>query len=189
MLSQLRSALRFFANSPGFAAVASESLQPAVRATLAGVDPNIAVYNFNTLDRMVSDAYANDRFALVLVSLFGVAGLLLAGTGLYGLLAFQTTRRTREIGIRTTLGATGGAIVGLVFREGARLVLTGLVTGCVAAAVLTRLLRSQLHDVNPHDPFAYLLALGVLAAATTLACWLPAGRASRVNPVEALRAE
>lgn len=171
------------------AAVSPESLQSPARAALAGVDPNIAVYNFNTIDRMVADAYTTDRFALLLVSIFGVTGLLLAGTGLYGLLAFQTARRTQEIGVRSALGATAGDIIRLVVRDGARLVLTGLFVGGALAAGATHLLRSQLHDVSPHDPLAYLLAFAVLALAAALACWLPARRAARVDPMEALRCD
>lgn len=171
------------------ASVPADSLAPAVRTALAGVDPNLAVYNFNTLERMVSDAYTNDRFALLLVSLFGGSGLLLAAIGLYALLAFQVARRTRELGVRAALGATAADIVGLVFREGGRLVGVGLVVGAAAAWAGLGVLRTQLHDVSPADPWAYLLALGVLALAASLACWLPARRATRINPIEALRAE
>ena len=171
------------------AAVPAETLTAAARQAAAQVDPSLAVYNFNTLERMVSDAYTADRFALLLVSLFGAAGLLLAALGLYALLAFQVARRTRELGVRAALGATARQIVRLVFAEGARLVLWGLVLGGAAAAILTRLIRAELHEVSAGDPFAYLLAGAVLGLAAALACWLPARRATRIDPMEALRSE
>ena len=170
-------------------ATAPEGLQSAVRTALAQVDPDIAAYHFGTLERLLDDTYAEDRFALLLISLFGVLGLVLAAVGLYGLLAFQVVRRTREIGVRAALGAQGGDIVALVLRQAAGLVFAGLGAGLLAALALSRILQSQLHEVSSTDPAAYLLAALVLSIAALLACWLPARRASQVDPMVALRSE
>jgi putative ABC transport system permease protein len=169
--------------------VAPESLQSAVRAELAQVDPAIAPYDFNTLERLTSDTYAEDRFALLLIGLFGALGLALAAIGLYGLLSFQIARRTREIGVRAALGAVRADILVLVFRDAAGLILAGLATGATLAYFASTLLRRQLHDVSPGDPTAYALAAVMLTAAAALACWLPARRATQVDPMVALRNE
>lgn len=166
-----------------------ETLIAPIRSELAQLDPNLALFDFNTLEIMVGEAQARDRFALLLVTLFGAIGLLLSAIGLYGLLSLQVARRTREIGVRTALGASSSSIVGLIMREGFALVLAGVATGFAAALGLTRVLQAQLHDVSATDPFAYLLAGTVLAFAAALACWLPARRAARVDPMVALRAE
>ena len=169
--------------------VPPESLQDAVRAELGQVDPTIAPYEFNTLARLVDDTYVEDRFALLLVSLFGVLGLVLSAVGLYGLLAFQVERRTREIGVRTALGARGRDIIALIFRQGAGLLLGGLAVGLLASLAFSRVLESQLHGVSAADPVAYALTALVLAVTAALACWLPARRAAKVDPMVALRSE
>jgi putative ABC transport system permease protein len=171
------------------AAVPPESLQAAIRSELAKIDPSLAPYDFNTLERMVDDTYASDRFALLLIGLFGALGLLLAAVGLYGLLAFQVARRTKEIGVRTALGATTRTILRLVFREGGMLVCIGTVAGIAASLGLTRIIQNQLNGVSAADPLSYLAAIVLLVLAAGLACWIPARRAARLNPVEALRAE
>jgi putative ABC transport system permease protein len=169
--------------------VPAETLVGAIRSELGQLDSNLALFDFNTLEAMVGEAQAQDRFALLLVTLFGAIGLLLSSIGLYGLLSLQVARRTREIGVRTALGASSSSIVGLVMREGFALVLLGIATGFAAALGLTRVLQAELHDVSATDPFAYLLAATVLALAAALACWLPARRAARVDPMVALRAD
>jgi putative ABC transport system permease protein len=169
--------------------VPPESLQAAVRKELAQVDPTIAPYDFSTLGRLTAGTYAEDRFALLLIGLFGVLGLLLAAIGLYGLLSFQIAWRTREIGLRAALGALRADILAMVFRDAAKLVLAGLALGAGAAYLATRLLRHQLHEVSPGDPLTYLLAAFVLAGTAAVACWLPARRATKVDPLVALRNE
>ncbi|HEY5550595.1 MAG TPA: FtsX-like permease family protein, partial [Opitutaceae bacterium] len=171
------------------AAVAPESLEAPARAALAAVDPGIAASNFNTLERLVDASYTNDRFAVLLIGMFGALGLLLAAIGLYGLLAFQVARRTREIGVRTALGASARDIIVMVLREGGLLLLVGLAAGFAASLALTRLLQVQLHSVSATDPLAYFAAAAVLGLATAFACWLPARKAARVDPMVALRAE
>ena len=169
--------------------VQPESLQAEIRAALARVDPDVAAYDFNTLEQMAADSYVDDRFALMMIGLFGALGLGLSATGIYGLLAFQVARRRREIGVRTAVGARTADIVAMIFRQGAVLLLAGLAIGALVALGVTRLLRGGLHQVSPADPAAYLLSAALLTAATILACWLPARRAARVDPLEALRAD
>jgi predicted permease len=188
-----------FAQNPGFltddvtfvvhARVLAGSLERSVRQVLAGVDPAVAPYDFTTVDRMAENSYVQDRFATLLIGLFGVLGLVLSALGLYGLLSFQVARRTREMGVRAALGARGADILSLVFRDGARLVIPGLLLGLLGALAVTRLLASQLHGVPPTDPASYAVASVVLTTAAALASWLPARRAARVDPMTALRSE
>jgi putative ABC transport system permease protein len=165
------------------------ALESAVRAVLDGVDSTLAPYDFTTVARMTEDSYVPDRFAALLVGLFGALGLVLAGIGLYGLLSFQVARRTRELGVRAALGARSADILSLVLRDGARLVLPGLALGLAGALGVSRLLGSQLHGLNATDPLSYATAGVVLCLAAGLASWLPARRAAQADPVVALRTE
>jgi predicted permease len=188
-----------FAQNPGFLTddvtfvvhtrVAPETLERPVRQALGGVDPTVAPYQFTTVARMTENSYVEDRFATLLIGLFGVLGLVLSALGLYGLLSFQVARRTRELGVRAALGAQGADIVSLVFRDGALLVVPGLILGLLGAFAVTRLLASQLHGVHAADPLSYAGAAIVLCAAAGLASWFPAHRAARVDPMVALRSE
>jgi len=188
-----------FAQNPGFLTddvtfvvhtrAAPEALERSVRQALGGVDPAVAPYNFTTVERMTGNSYVEDRFATLLIGLFGMLGLVLSALGLYGLLSFQVARRTRELGVRAALGAGVGDIVSLVLRDGALLVIPGLALGLVGAFGVTRLLASQLHGVPPTDPLSYAVAAIVLCAAAGLASWFPARRAARVDPMVALRSE
>jgi len=165
------------------------ALEGPARRALAAVDSAIAPYAFDTVEGLTGNSYAQDRFAALLVGLFGALGLVLAALGLYGLLSFLVARRTREMGVRAALGAEGRDILSLVFREGASLVLPGLILGLLGAAAVTRLLGSELHGVHAGDPVSFAAAGAVLSLTATLASWLPARRASRVDPVIALRAD
>lgn len=164
-------------------------LTPVIRRALARIDPAIATTDYATLAGLVDDTYVESRFGLLLIGLFGALGLLLSAIGLYGLLSFQVARRTRELGVRTALGAAARDILALVFREAGALVLVGLVAGAFVATLATRALRSQLHGVSPGEPLPYFLAAVGLALAAGLAAWLPARRATKVDPMIALRAE
>lgn len=186
-----------YAQNPGYLAddvtfvlhssLASEALQRQVRRELAKVDPAIAPYDFNTLDRLIGDTRVEDRFGLIMIGLFGGLGLLLSAIGLYGLLSFQVAQRTREFGIRSALGAGVEDTVRLIFGQGGRLVALGLGLGLMSALALNRIIASQLHEVSGADPAAYVSAALVLTSAAALACALPARRASRVDPMVALR--
>ena len=129
------------------------------------------------------------RAAAALFSAFGFLALLLATIGIYGLKAYDVSRRTREIGIRMALGATRGDVERLVMREGLRTTLAGLAIGLLLAAGLGRLLASLLYRVSPFDPIVIAIAAVTLSTAAMLACYLPARRATRIVPLEALRSE
>ena len=165
------------------------SIEPAIRAALARVDSRLAAYEVVSLERAASQSRVTERFIFVLVSLFGALGLILAAVGLYGLLSLQVARRQREFGIRSALGATAQQLVQLVARQGAMLLALGLAVGAIATWGVVRVVQNQWAEMPAPNVIAWLAAGVVLAAAVGLASWLPARRASRVDPVTALRAE
>ena len=169
--------------------VKPESLEAPVRAALTKIDASIAPFSFNSYARTIDELYLQDRFTLLLVSLFGGVGLLLAIIGLYGLLSFQLTLRVREFGVRSALGASQSDLVRLIFRQAAVLIVLGLVAGAGASLALGRLLASQLHDTSAADPLAFAAASALLAVTAAIACYFPARRAARVDPLVALRAD
>jgi putative ABC transport system permease protein len=160
-----------------------------IRAALARVDANLAAYNFISLEEAAARSRTTERFIFVLVSSFGIVGLVLAAVGLYGLLALQVARREREFGIRSALGATARQIVQLVARQGATLLSLGFTAGALATYGVVGLVRNHWTEMPGPNLVACLCAAIVLGIAVIIACWLPARRASRVDPVIALRAE
>ncbi len=166
--------------------VVSES---TIRAAVRRADPRVAAYEFVSLGEAAAQSRVTERFIFILVSLFGVLGLVLAAIGLYGLLALQVARREREFGIRTALGATARQIMELVARQGAMLLSSGLVAGALVTWSVASIVRSRWNGMPTPGLFAWLCAAAVLAFAVVIACWMPARRASRVDPVIALRAE
>jgi putative ABC transport system permease protein len=165
------------------------SLMPAARAALAEVDPLLPPTEIRPMEGIVGEARARDRFLLVLVALFGSVALVLAGVGIYGVMAQATRRRTREIGIRVALGAGAGEVRAMVLRQGMGMVGVGVVVGLVGAFLGARLLGALLYQVAPTDPVTFLVVPLLLGFVALLACWVPARRATRVDPVGALRAE
>ena len=165
------------------------SMLPRIRRTLAAVDPDQAFYAERTMDDLLSASLATRRFNLQLLGGFAVLALLLAAIGLYGVIAFSVSQRTREIGIRAALGAKRGGIAILVLGEGARLGAVGLAIGLVGSLAATRVLRGLLFQVKGTDPATFIGVMVFLSAVVLLACYLPARRASRIDPVEALRSE
>ena len=162
-------------------------LVPAIRSRIVAVDRNIALGRTYTLAELVVRAAWQDRFFTVLFGVFAAVALLLAAVGLYAVLSYTVSLKTQEIGIRMALGASGRSVHGMFLRQGLALAGAGLGAGMLAAAALTRLLRSQLYETSPLDPAAYLAAAAVLLAAAFLAAYLPAHRATRVPPAVALR--
>jgi putative ABC transport system permease protein len=160
-----------------------------IRAALARVDANLAAYNFISLEEAAARSRTTERFIFILVSSFGIVGLVLAAVGLYGLLALQVARREREFGIRSALGATARQIVQLVARQGATLLSLGFTAGALATYGVVGLVRNRWAEMPGPNLVACLCAAIVLGIAVIIACWLPARRASRVDPVIALRAE
>jgi predicted permease len=161
-------------------------LAPALRKAVASVDPLVPLWDVQTMDDVLAQAGATRRFNTLLLSLLGATGLILAAIGIYGVIAYLVTQRTQEIGLRMALGATSPAVIRLVVRQAAVLVLTGIVVGGLASAWVTRVLETMLFQVSARDPLAYGVAAGVLLAVALAAAWLPARRAARVDPVQAL---
>jgi putative ABC transport system permease protein len=165
------------------------TLAEAVRGEILKLDPDQPVSNVRTLEQIVAKAAGQRRLMLVVLGCFAAAAVLLAAIGLYGVMAYSISRRTREIGIRMALGARRGSVLLQVMRQGVGLAVTGVLVGLVGAAVLTRVLANLLYGVTPRDPATFAGVAALLMAAATLACWLPALRATRIDPVEALRRE
>ena len=167
----------------------AKSLEGDLRHALARADKRLAAYDLIALDQAAAQSWVTERFLFVLVSLFGVLGLVLASIGVYGLLALQVTRRTREFGIRLALGATARALIHLVAVQSVRLLAFGFLAGGIAAWAAARIVHHQWPEIPASDPLIWVGAIIVLSAGVTVASWLPARRASRVDPIIALRAE
>jgi ABC-type lipoprotein release transport system permease subunit len=161
---------------------------PVIRDALNRSEPHVNL-RVESMPERVSQQFERERAVTALAAAFAALALLLASIGLYGVLADGVGRRTKEIGVRMALGAGRTQVVGLVVRQGAMLTMIGLAAGLVAAPWLTRYLKSMLFDVSPFDPQIFLAVALVLAIIATLAAYLPARRATRVDPVIALRSE
>jgi putative ABC transport system permease protein len=168
---------------------ASQTLTPAIRGIVRQLDPKLPLYNVQTLDVIVARSVARPRFTTVLLSLFALVGVVLAATGIYGVLAYTVARRTHEIGIRRALGAAPGVLVRDVVVRGMQPVVVGLMLGLAASFWTSRLLQSQLFDISPTDRVTYALVAGGVILVSLIACAVPATRALRVNPIVALRTE
>jgi len=164
-------------------------LAASVREAVRSADPEQPVYDIKTMQQRMDDVAQARRAPMVLLSLFSGVALLLAVLGVYGVLAFSVTQRTPEFGVRIALGATAGDIAGLVLRQGAWLVATGVAAGLAGYLAVSRVVGQLLYGIASTDPVALTLAPAVLAVAALLACVLPVRKATRVNPLEALRAE
>jgi putative ABC transport system permease protein len=152
-------------------------------------DPNLAVADVQTLDQVLEKSVAQRRLTMLLLTIFACAALVLAAVGIYGVIAYSVTQRTQEIGIRMALGAQRTDVLGMVMRQSAALALTGIAIGAAGAFALTRLMTDLLFEVKPFDPVTFLTVAAVLGAIAMLASFIPGHRATRVDPVVALRAE
>jgi predicted permease len=161
----------------------------AAQRVVHDLDANVPVYNLRTLAHQIDQSLLNDRLVATLSAAFGVLATLLAVIGLYGVMAFTVARRTREIGVRMALGAVPGDVVRMVMREVVTLVGVGVALGLTAAWGLSRVVSTVLYGISPSDPVTIAAAAGGLAIAALLAGYIPAIRATRVNPVRALRYE
>jgi putative ABC transport system permease protein len=168
-------------------AASAAAMERAIRAELKSVDPALPLANFRTMESLVDNAVARPRFSAFLFSVFAAIALLLTAIGLYGVVAYATARRTREIGIRIALGASGRSVLALVIRKGMLPALLGLGLGLAGAVALTRFLASQLYEVNATDPLTFLGVAALLLLVALAACYLPARRATRIDPMTALR--
>jgi ABC-type antimicrobial peptide transport system permease subunit len=165
------------------------ALMERVRQTIWEIDPNLPLARVQTLDRILAQSMARASFTLVMLSIAAVVALLLGGVGLYGVVSYIVSQRTREFGVRLALGAQAGDVGRMVVREASVLVAIGLGVGLAAAAGLTRLMSALLFGVAPFDPLTFAAVAVALASIALLASWLPARRASRVDPIQALRWE
>ncbi|HEX9580281.1 MAG TPA: ABC transporter permease [Gemmatimonadales bacterium] len=161
----------------------------ALRNVLADLDPNLSLWDVQTMTDRTARATASERFSTVLLGVFGLLALALGAVGIYGVLSFSVAGRTRELGVRMAVGARSGDVLLLVVRDGLRYAIIGMAAGLVAAFFLVRLLRDQLYAVSPTDPLAFGAAVAVLGLAVVAACYVPAQRAARVDPMVALRSE
>jgi putative ABC transport system permease protein len=165
------------------------SLVAAVRGQVAGPGRDQPVYGVRTMEQIISSSLAERRFTMLVLAIFAASALLLAAVGIYGVMSYAVTRRTHELGIRATLGASRGEIVRLVLRQGMRLAAIGMGGGLAAALVVTRFLAGLLYGVRPADPVTLAAVTVLLGGIALLACYIPARRATAVDPVVALRCE
>ena len=165
------------------------SLTPAVREQVRALDRELPVFGERTMTQVAAESVSRRKFAMQLVGLFGVLALLLAGVGIYGVIAYSVTQRTREIGIRVALGANRSAILRWVLKQGIILTVAGVAAGLLGALALTRLLRSLLFGVGPTDIVTYGVLATLLTIVALIACYVPARRATKVDPLVALRHE
>ena len=163
------------------------SLVRAVRAAIAQIDSDQPVTRVQTLEEVLAASATDRRFTVLLLGSFSAIALILALVGIYGLVAYSVTQRSDELGIRIALGATRGDILRLVVGQGTRLVLSGIAIGAAGSLILTRLLSGMLYRTSATDPLTFLLSAALFAAAALAASYLPARRATRIDPVDALR--
>ena len=165
----------------------ASTLANPVRAAVRSVDPDQPVGRLETMDALVAKSLGTSRLSTLLFGLFGIVGLVLASVGIYGVMSYGVIQRTREFGVRMALGARATDVQAMVLKQGARLTLAGIVIGVTGALVLSRLMRTLLFGVTPNDPTTYAAIAIVLGLVALLAGYLPARRATRVDPVIALR--
>jgi predicted permease len=165
------------------------ALSAAVREEMRQLDPAAPVQDLRSMEQLVGRSIAPQRFNMSLLGLFAALGLVLAAVGIYGVIAYGVSQRTHEIGLRMALGAGGGDVVKMVVRQGMTLATIGVLIGLIASYVLMRLLRSLLFGVSATDPLTFALMALSLAMVALLACWIPARRAAKVDPMIALRCE
>jgi len=165
------------------------SLAQAVRGQIYALDRSMAIYNQQTMQEHIQAAYFLPHLAATLFGTFGFIGLVLAAIGLYGVMSYSVSRRTREIGIRMALGAKPGTVERLVLRQGMVLTLIAIALGWPAAWLLAKLASSFLYGIQPHDALTFALVPPFLAAIAFAACYIPARRAASIHPMEALRTE
>jgi putative ABC transport system permease protein len=167
----------------------ASGMASAMRTVAAEIDRSQPPGEVKTLEQSMAESTAPRRFNLFLLETFAMAALLLALVGIYGVIAYSVSQRTHEIGIRAALGAPSGGIVRMIVRQGMTIALAGIIAGLGAALGLTRLMASLLFEVRPTDPATFGAVALILISTALIACWIPARKASRVDPLIALRHE
>jgi len=165
------------------------SLAPALRREIAAVDADLPVYDIRTMNQVIADSVARRRFTMGLLAIFATAALSLAALGLYGVLSYAVTQRTREIGVRMALGGRGRDVLRLVVGQGMKMAMIGALAGLVASLALTRFMKGLLFGVSASDPLTFAAVALLLTMVASLACLIPARRATKVDPMVALRCE
>jgi predicted permease len=163
------------------------SLLSDARRELSQIDPALVMYEPRMLEDVIGGGVAQEQFALFLVAAFALLALMLAAVGIYGVLTYSVSQRTREMGIRMALGAPARAIRSMIVRDGARLAAIGIGVGFVAALAATRSLQSLLFGVSPTEPLVFVAAAGVLGCVAIVATWIPARTATKADPLQAFR--
>jgi predicted permease len=166
-----------------------EDITTMMRAKVREIDPGIAIFATSTMESAVDDAYDNRRAVMLLLAAFAGLALFLSALGIYGVLAYDVSQRTREIGVRGALGASHSQIVGLILRQGIWKAGLGVVIGLAGSFLLSRYMTSLLFEVKPTDPAVFVVVSLVLIGVALLASWLPARRAAKIDPLVALRDE
>jgi predicted permease len=161
----------------------------AAKAQVFAVDPDLPIYAVGTLDDLIAQSAASRRGIAGLVGGFAAVALLLSALGIYGVLSYSVSQRTREIGVRMALGAQSRLVLGLILGQGMRLATIGAAIGLALALILARFARSMFFDVSPTDPLVYAMVAATLLAVGSLACLVPARRAARLDPMTVLRGE
>jgi putative ABC transport system permease protein len=167
----------------------AQALAGPARRAIQEIDPQQPIADVRTMEEILRDTFARQRLSALLLGGFSLTSLLLAGVGIYGVLAYSVAQRTREIGVRVALGATPGGILRLVIGNGARLVIAGTVAGLSGTLLLSGLMKSLLFGIGPRDPFSLVLAPAVLMVVALFAAYVPGRRAAHISPVDALRSE
>jgi putative ABC transport system permease protein len=165
------------------------ALTTAVRNEVTRLDPAQPILNFKTMEQRIYERIAPKRIMTMMMGVFAVIALLLAGIGLYAVMAYSVSQRTHEIGVRLALGAPRRNILRLILGQGLKLTLVGMMFGMAGALALTKIIAQLLYGVTAVDPPTFILVSLTLAGAALLACWLPARRATRVDPLIALRSD
>ncbi|MGH9854499.1 MAG: FtsX-like permease family protein, partial [Blastocatellia bacterium] len=165
------------------------TLIPALRRELAAINPSLPIHSFKLLEESVAEWSASERFSTYLLATFAALAALLAAIGIYGVMSYAITRRTHEIGIRMALGAQSRDVLKLAMKQGMLLALIGVAIGLIASLGLTRLMAKMLFEVAPTDPPTFVAITFLLTGVALLACYIPARRATKVDPLVALRQE
>jgi putative ABC transport system permease protein len=160
-----------------------------VRRAVWAVDPDQPLYNVVTMEQALSDSISKQRFAMLMLALFAAMAVILSMVGIYGIMSYSVTQRTHEIGVRVALGAKAHDVVRMIVRQGIVLIVIGITTGLAGSFALTRILASLLYEVKPVDPSVFLATALLLGLVALFACYIPARRATKVDPLVALRYE